>query len=534
VGQFSSSDIVLKNYRIEKSIGQGAFGEVYLATHTGLNGKRAIKVLLRDENGVSSSDYQDYRNRFRQESQLMEWFNHPNMIRVYDFQEENKTLFLVMEYAAGGSLQQKIDTAKESGKLFSVDETIRMAVDIAAGLAELHKKDAVHRDLKPSNILIDEHGVLKISDLGLAQIPGGSSMRSQLSTYKPHPGTPVYMSPEQERSGAFLRPNSDVYSMGLMLFEMMTGRNFKMLPPGTTLMKILPEAPGWLDTLLSQMLADNPKDRPWSGEEVLEKLQNGMGGSFAAESPDLSIPSSVSKTEVLPEIIPVDRTPSEPVKSYYSMTGDDDDQKTIPSGKRDPVERKSNNKVIFGIIGALAVFFLLAILIKPGPSPVANTSTPRPTKTTALYSGGSSDDQDSEAPAVKWSTSTPEPTATKDPETCNQVSFVADATIPDGAYVAPGSHFKKTWILKNVGTCTWTKRYALVFSLGDQMGGKSPTYLSYEVKPGQVVDLSLNLTAPSKYGNFNSYWLMQDDEGHLFGWGKNHDQRIWAKITTDK
>lgn len=119
-------------------------------------------------------------------------------------------------------------------------------------------------------------------------------------------------------------------------------------------------------------------------------------------------------------------------------------------------------------------------------------------------------------------------------ETCNQVSFVADATIPDGAYVAPGSRFKKTWILKNIGTCTWTKKYALVYSMGDQMGGKSPTYLSYEVEPGQVVDLSLNLTAPSKYGNFNSYWLMQDDEGHLFGWGKNHDQRIWAKITTDK
>jgi serine/threonine-protein kinase len=486
--------------------------------------------MLRDENGVSSSDYQDYRNRFRQESQLMEWFNHPNIIRVYDFQEESKMLFLVMEYAAGGSLQQQIEKAKQNGKPFSDEETVRMGIDIAAGLAALHKKDVVHRDLKPSNILIDDKGVLKISDLGLAQIPGGSSLRSQLSVVKPHPGTPLYMSPEQEASGAFLRPNSDGYSMALILFEMLTGRNFKMLSPGSTLKKVLPEAPAWLDLLLSQMLADNPKDRPWSGEEVLEELVKGANGSPAV-SPAVNSPSSTVKQETVSAAQVSDTVPYTSDSKPVSQSSYDFSEETPPSDSGRPATGRGMNKMAIWIIGSLVLFCLLVILITPkNPSPEA-TSTPRPTKTTAGYSASKGSSGGS---SVSRPTITPRPTPTKDMETCNQVSFVADATIPDGAYVAPGSRFKKTWILKNIGTCTWTKKYALVYSMGDQMGGKSPTYLSYEVEPGQVVDLSLNLTAPSKYGNFNSYWLMQDDEGHLFGWGKNHDQRIWAKITTDK
>jgi serine/threonine protein kinase len=273
VGKFSENDIILKNLRIEKSIGQGAFGEVYLATHLGLNGKRAVKVLLRDEVGIGSTEYDEYRNRFRQESQLMEWFNHPNIIRVYDFQEEENTLFLVMEYASGGSLRERMDEKKKNGTLFTVEETVKTGIEIAEGLAILHAKDIVHRDLKPSNILFDADGHAKVADLGLAQVPGGASMRSQLSIVKPHPGTPAYMSPEQEVAGSYLRPASDIYSLGLILFEMLTGRGYKSLRPGTRLKSLSPDSPDWLDDLLLQMFSDNPKDRPWDGDEVSNNIK---------------------------------------------------------------------------------------------------------------------------------------------------------------------------------------------------------------------------------------------------------------------
>jgi ABC-type xylose transport system substrate-binding protein/tRNA A-37 threonylcarbamoyl transferase component Bud32 len=282
MSKYSEDNIILKNYRIERSIGQGAFGEVYLATHLGLNGKRAVKVLLRDEIGIGSTEYDEYRNRFRQESQLMEWFNHTNIIRVYDFQEEDNTLFLIMEYASGGSLKQKLDDIRGNNSRIDINSVINLGIDVAEGLSVMHKRDVIHRDLKPSNILFDSEGHAKVADLGLAQVPGGASMRSQLSVLKAHPGTPMYMSPEQEVSGAYLRPSSDIYSLGLILFECLTGRSHKNIRPGTHIRELVPEVPEWFDAFLLRMLSDSPKERPWDGAETAEELRKGLQAGDAA------------------------------------------------------------------------------------------------------------------------------------------------------------------------------------------------------------------------------------------------------------
>lgn len=310
MGHFSENDIVAKTYRIDRLIGQGAFGEVYLATHTGLNGKRAIKVLFRDSVGLGSSDYEDYKNRFRQESQLMEWFNHPNIIRIYDFQEENDTLFLIMEYAAGGNLRQRLEKARKTGESIAFQEVVKTGIDIAEGLAVLHRKDVVHRDLKPSNILFDSDGLARVADLGLAQIPGGASMRSQLSVLKPHPGTPAYMSPEQEILGMYLRPASDVYSLGLILFEMLTGRGYKNIRPGTHVSDLSPAVPEWFDDLLLRMLADSAKERPWDGAETVQELRRGLteGASLKRETV-----STITNQPVEPMILR-DKPSSENIK----------------------------------------------------------------------------------------------------------------------------------------------------------------------------------------------------------------------------
>jgi formylglycine-generating enzyme required for sulfatase activity/tRNA A-37 threonylcarbamoyl transferase component Bud32 len=274
---YQPGDKLIEKYRIERLLGQGAFGEVYLVTHLALGVPRAIKVLRRDAPGMGSSDYQDVESRFRLEAQLGARLNsplqHPNLLQIYDLRLADDQLMLEMEYASGGDLSWRMQQAAQSGQAYPLVEALRMGQDVAAGLAALHGIDVVHRDLKPANILFDEKGHARLADLGLAQVPHGPSLRSQLSNAMRHPGTAAYMSPEQQNSGDFLSPSSDVYALGLVLFELLSGRVYRTQRPGTTLRKLRPELPVSLDALLVRMLQDNPKERPWDGAEVADLLE---------------------------------------------------------------------------------------------------------------------------------------------------------------------------------------------------------------------------------------------------------------------
>ncbi|MBT3392307.1 MAG: protein kinase [Chloroflexi bacterium] len=273
---YKPGDVILNKYRIEELIGRGAFAEVYRAVHVDLKIVRALKVLRRDAPGVGSSLFDDFEQRFRLEMQLGARISHPNVIHVYDVERDADALILVMEYASGGSLRERIQQVRDGDDRFSVEDALKIVIEVATGLGKLHSLDAVHRDLKPSNILFDAEGVAKLADFGLAQIPGGPSMRSQLSQPIRHPGTAGYMSPEQEKSFNFLKPASDVYALGVILFELLTERNYHYIPPGTAASQLRDEVPAWLDELLARMLAINPTERPWDGGQVAQELQAGF------------------------------------------------------------------------------------------------------------------------------------------------------------------------------------------------------------------------------------------------------------------
>lgn len=149
-------------------------------------------------------------------------------------------------------------------------------------------------------------------------------------------------------------------------------------------------------------------------------------------------------------------------------------------------------------------------------------------------------DEPSASPTTVPATFTPTPTTTKPPTTtptplpCDQAGFVADITIKDGTVLSSGDAFTKTWRLKNVGVCTWTSDYDLVFIKGDQLKANSVKALSGNVKSGETVDLSVDMVAPNKEGNYAGYWMLRNSSGKLFGLGTKGDQVFWIDIKVKK
>jgi len=289
MARYPSGTILFEKYRIEKSIGTGGFAEVYLATHLHLNAPRALKVLTR-EGEVTTGVLGKVAQRFRLEAQLGARFaQEPHVVRVFDFEwdPDQGLLVLVMEYLPGGSLKDRLRQAREQGmKGLSVEDVTRTAYHAALGLAALHQIELVHRDVKPSNILYDAEGRAKIADLGVAQVPHGLTQRTEMGSTAPqHPGTPEYMSPEQENTVGYLRPASDIYSLGVTLFEALTLRKYKNLRPGTRLTQLRPDVPSWLDDIIARMLSESYKSRPWDGSELARLLAPYVGEETLGASP---------------------------------------------------------------------------------------------------------------------------------------------------------------------------------------------------------------------------------------------------------
>jgi serine/threonine-protein kinase len=206
-------------YEILALLGAGGMGEVYKARDTRLHRIIALKILPVEKVGDA-----DRRRRFLGEAQAASRLNHPNIITIYDISEENGVCFIAMEYVAGKTLEQ----ANPSGGL-PLKQAIKYAAEIADALAAAHAAGIIHRDLKPANIIVTEDGRIKLLDFGLAKFiePAVAAAEGETATLHTIPGaimgTAAYMSPEQAE-GRELDARSDIFSFGLVLYEMLCGR----------------------------------------------------------------------------------------------------------------------------------------------------------------------------------------------------------------------------------------------------------------------------------------------------------------------
>src|ERR1039458_8830394 len=272
----------VSHYRIVSRLGSGGMGVVYLAEDTHLARQVAIKF------STAAPEDGQYRARFLREARAASALNHPHIARIYDYGETAAGKpFIVMELVAGEDLSQLLHRGG-----MSVAQALRIVEEVAEALAEAHRHGIVHRDIKPGNIVINERGQVKVLDFGLAKQFGEGAQpdisRTQRETSAETAagtvlGTPSYMSPEQARE-APLGPRSDLFSLGSVFYECLTGR-----PPfsGTNSVDILaavlhveapppsqlnPQIPVSLDRIALKALAKNPEVRYQSdGEMRLEE-----------------------------------------------------------------------------------------------------------------------------------------------------------------------------------------------------------------------------------------------------------------------
>ncbi|MEM9352378.1 MAG: serine/threonine-protein kinase [Planctomycetota bacterium] len=264
----------LGKYKLLGHLGKGGMSSVYAAEHTLMNRKVAIKVL-------PSSRVEDatYLERFRIEARATAKLDDPNIVRIYDFDQDGKTHYLVMEFVDGKDLHVLVKT---NGPL-DYNTAANYIAQAARGLAHAHAMGLVHRDIKPANCLVDSKGTVKVLDMGLARLIGDEASLT-MDNNENVLGTADYLAPEQARDSHGADERADIYGLGCTLYFLLTGH--PPFPEGTITERLLahqrdeapsilidrPDAPPSLVTICNRMMAKNPADRYQTAQEVADRM----------------------------------------------------------------------------------------------------------------------------------------------------------------------------------------------------------------------------------------------------------------------
>jgi eukaryotic-like serine/threonine-protein kinase len=261
-------------YRVEQTLGHGGMASVYLARDRELDRPVALKVLAEQY-----ADDDAFRRRFMREARLAARLSHANVVQVYDTGEEDGRPFIVMEYVRGETLA---DVLARRRKL-PASEAAAIGRQAAHGLGHAHVAGLVHRDVKPHNLLVRDDGAVKIADFGIARAAEVSRL-TELGTVL---GTAAYLAPEQAR-GEEVTPAADIYSLGAVLYEALTGRTPHQFSSLTELAEkqrsgevvpirdLEPSVPERIEALVMRCLAREPRFRPESAAEIASALDGGV------------------------------------------------------------------------------------------------------------------------------------------------------------------------------------------------------------------------------------------------------------------
>jgi serine/threonine-protein kinase len=265
-------------YVIKEIVGRGGMSTVYLAHDPRFGRDVALKVM-----STAFQNDPTFRGRFEREARTIATLEHPSIVPVYDFGEDEDQLYLVMRYMPGGSLAERIIEGP-----IAIDEALAIVKPIASALDHAHKHGIIHRDLKPGNILFDEYNNAFLSDFGIVKVAEATSSLTGSGVI----GTPAYMSPEQVHGDQQLDGRSDIYTLGIILYEMLTTRKpFRadtpvklmmahVLTPAPSILDAKPDLPTGFDNIIQKTLSKKPEDRYANGREFTQALTLTITGSF--------------------------------------------------------------------------------------------------------------------------------------------------------------------------------------------------------------------------------------------------------------
>jgi len=362
----------LGKYEIRGTLGKGAMGTVYDGYDAIIDRRVAIKTMNLPD--PTDAEAQDELARFRREAQAAGRLTHPNIVAVYDYGEDGKIAYIVMEYAPGTELKKILD----KGDRLPPAESLRIMEGMLAGLQYSHERGVVHRDIKPGNIILSPDGTVKIADFGIARIE--SSSMTQAGTVM---GTPAYMSPEQFM-GQTVDARTDIYSSGVMLYQLLTGE--RPFEGGMTAIMhkalnteaprpsdLSVTAPPQLDGVVAKAMAKRPEDRFDSAATFAQAIRTAM----SAEAPVYEDPLGSDDATMVSSRpkAPPPPTPTPPPIS-----------RVTPPPLPAPVETKSKAPLFAGVavvvlaLGGAGAYFAMGST-KPTtqtPNTTTATLTPQP------------------------------------------------------------------------------------------------------------------------------------------------------------
>jgi serine/threonine-protein kinase PpkA len=269
--------VQIPGYRVIRPIGIGGMASVYLAVQESLDREVALKVMA-----PALAANHEFTERFLKEGRITARLSHPNLVTVFDIGQHGTIYYLAAEYIPGGTLRDKLNQG------ISVAESLDVVRDVAHGLDYAHGAGFVHRDVKPGNVLFRLNGTAVLADFGIAKSIDGTTMATQVGSSI---GTPHYMSPEQAKAEK-VDGRSDLYSLGAMLFELLTGKPpYDASDPFTiALMHVthpVPQLPAplqWLQPLIDALMAKDPAVRPASGEAFVAMVDQLLAGAPEAKA----------------------------------------------------------------------------------------------------------------------------------------------------------------------------------------------------------------------------------------------------------